>query len=134
MTIIERNGSGRRAGASLCRRVQCFLPPQPELRKVKRFVFFLFPIQSQNQSKKKLGWQTTGCCLLTCDTRVFVLAQRRKQRSPQMPDELLVNPISHLSPPGLVFVQSFPKLPKSAAQSSLFVQTSTLRLLDIVSQ
>ena len=42
--------------------------------------------------------------------------------------------ISNLSFPGLVLVQSFPKLPKSAAQSSLFVQTSTLRLLDIVSR
>ena len=62
---------------------------------------------------KNLGWQTTGCCFLTCDTRVFVLVQRRKQRPAQMPDELLTRSAICLPPvwSSCNRSQNYPKAP-----------------------
>ena len=55
----------------------------------------------------------TGCCFLTCDTRVFVLVQRRKQRPAQMPDELLTRSPICLSPvwSSCNRSQNYPKAP-----------------------
>ena len=55
----------------------------------------------------------TGCCFLTCDTRVFVLVQRRKQRPAQMPDELLTRSAICLSPvwSSCNRSQNYPKAP-----------------------
>ena len=171
MTIIERNGSGRRTGASLCRRVQCFLRPHPEMKKSSASIvlaFFCTTLWNKSSVTNRAsfdGKQQAYLILMNFDTLL-----RPVKRTPPPVVTIVKNisydnrlllfdlwhtsvcscseeeaeacadarwasyPITHLSFPSQVFVQSFPKLPQSAAQSSLFVQTSTLRLLDIVSR
>ena len=144
--------------------VQCFLRPHPELKKccfpvlveLKQttfnftvalglpinMVFVLHLIYRKQNKIIPIQWQALSQKFRMANNRLLLfdlwhtsVCSCSAEEAEACADARWASyPITHLSLPGLVFVQSFPKLPKSAAQSSLFVQTSTLRLLDIVSR